>query len=230
MNLEKFFNDNPDWRPYADLVAIPPLPEELMKEFVDVSPEPLSRCMEYVSEGGGLVTRGAIYTRVRREDKRDNYAQEADKWATMLCLNAPPGLRTNDTFWGGRKHFSEVFGTEYADRVRKGLAKKGVVLGANDEYMPELARFPNDPEAVIPFGGGRSYIKRLCGRRGWACEGAVEVEHRQPDVDPHTSGVPMAEDLIVEKARLLAKADPKIKKLPRREIRERVLDKFGPSK
>lgn len=232
MNLDLFFEENPDWRPYADLVAVPPLPEELMKEFTDVSPEVLARCMEMVSEGGGFVSRGTIYVRVRREDKHDKYKKENDKWATMLCLQAPPGIKTNDTFWGGRKHFSEVFGQEYANDIRAGLARKGVHLNHGDEYMPELARFKYDPEAVIPFGGGRSYVKHLCEKRGWACDGAVNTSAKDPDKDPHApeNCVPMAENLIMQKAKLLARTDPSIKRMKRQEVRQKVLEKFGPSK
>src|SRR5687768_8456931 len=69
MDLERFFRDNGDWCAYADLVAFHPLAEEIMTEYHGCSPEVLARCMEMVSEGGGYVSRGAIYVRVRREDK-----------------------------------------------------------------------------------------------------------------------------------------------------------------
>jgi len=236
MDLDKFFRENEDWRPYADLVAIPPLPEELMKEFQDVSPEVLSRCMEFVKEGGGFVTRGAIYTRIRREDRKDKYKSEGDKWATMLCLQQPPGVRTTDTFWKGRKTWVDVFGEDYANDVKKGLARKGVSLTAGAEYMPELVRpgmgfgrHNPDPEAVVPFGGARSYIKRLCEDRGWACNGAVETKHRQPETDPLApENCPLAPDIIRKKARQMVKQDPSLRKLKKGELREAVIAKYGP--
>lgn len=235
MNLEAWIAENEDWRPYVDLVAFPPLPEELMKEFTDVSAEVLSRCGEMVMEGGGYVSRGAIYIRVRREDARE----AGDRWATMLCLQAPPGVRTTDTFWAGRRPWYEVYGdpdskqnNTYVNRVKKELAKRGVNLKAGDEYMPELARFVGDPEAVVPFGNARGYIKSLCERRGWAAEGAVEVKHREPDKDPlaDENCIPMGEDLIRRKGKLLVQKDPSLKKLSRKELREKVLAKFGPSR
>lgn len=235
MNLDEFFQDNPDWRPHADMVAYPPLPEELMKEYPNVSSEVLARCMEFVKEGGGYVTRGAIYVRVRREG--EEHGENADRWATMLCLNAPPGMHTTDSFWAGRKPWYEVYGdpdnktnNTYVNQVRRELAKRGVNLGSRDEYMPELARFVGDPEAVVKFDGARSYIKNLCEKRGWACEGAVNVDHRQPDSDPYESATPLAEDLIRQKGKQMVQKDPSLKKLPRRELREKVLEKFGPSK
>ena len=227
MNYEKFFRENEDWRVYADIVAYPPLPEELMSEFHDVSPEVLARCREMVMEGGGYVSRGAIYVRVRREG--EERGQNADRWATMLCLNAPPGLKTTDSFWAGRKPWHEVFDPRYCAGVKKELAKRGINIGPNQEYMPELARFRGDPEAVVPFEGARSYMKKLCERRGWAMEGAVTVEHREPESDPYDA--PIADDLVRQKARQMVKLKPDtFKGLNRKEAKQKVLDKFGPSR
>lgn len=236
-NFDKFFQDNPDWLPYADLVIMPPLPEELMREYTDVSPEVLARCGEFVWEGGGHVSRGAIYVRVRRELAKDkkNHADRrgGDRWAAMLCLQAPPGVQTTDSFWAGRKSWVQVFGEDYANRVRQGLAARGINLKPGDEYMPELVR-PGygpknpDPEAIVPFGGARSYIKRLCEQRGWAVEGAVNVKHREPDSDPHKK-VKMATDLVRQKAKLLVDKNPSLKRLNRKDLHAEAVAKFGPS-
>jgi len=227
MNLEAFFRDNEDWRKYSDLVALPPLPEEMMSEFSDICPEVLARCMEFVNEGGGSVTRGAVYLRVRREDKRE----AGDKWASMLALNAFPGIQTTDTFWGGRKPWHELYTADYAANVKKKLAENGFNIKAGDEYMPELARFVGDPEAVVPFGGARSYIKKLCETRGWAATGAVNVKHREPDADLLANeNCPLSEKVIRQKTSDLVRLDPSLKKLHRQEMREKVLEKFGPSR
>lgn len=230
-DLEHFLRENPDWCPYADLVVYPPLAEEMMKEFDDISPEALSRCMELVTEGGGWVTRGAIYIRVRREEPRRD--RDGDKWATMLCLNAFPGVRTTDTFWAGRKSWVDVYGEEYANDVKKRLAKKGVNLKAGDEYMPELAEYRGDPKAVVPFGGARSHIKKVCEERGWACEGAVTTNHREPEYDPlaDENCVPLAEDIIRTKARNMHRRNPEVfKGKTREEARQMVLDKYARKK
>lgn len=232
MNLETFFRDNDDWRPHADLVAYPPTPAEMMKEYTDVNPEVLARCMEFVSEGGGVVTRGAIYLRIRHEDKK-----AGDKWAAMLALQAPPGVQTTDTFWAGRKSWVDVFGERYANTVKEGFARKGINIPSNAEYMPELVR-PGygpknpDPEAIVPFGGGRSYIKRICEQRGWSCHGAVNVEEREPDSDPLApeNCVALAPNIIRKKMKEMVKQNPSLKRVPRQALRERVLAKYGPSK
>lgn len=230
--LEKWLKDNEDWRPYVDLVVYPPLPEELMKEFKDVSSEVLARCGELVSEGGGQVSRGALYVRIRREDKKCG-----DRWATLLALQQPPGINTTDTFWAGRKPWYEVYGdpsskknNTYINDIKRGFARQGIDLG-NREYMPELARFKYDPEAIVPFEGARSCIKNLCEKRGMACHGAVETSHRQPDRDLLADeNCPMAPDLIRQKARNMVKQDPSLKSKSKKELRELVLAKHGPSK
>lgn len=231
MDLDKFFAENEDWAPYADLVAIPPSPKELREEFPDISPDAEARCMEFTWENGGFVSRGAIYTRVRRETKGSREGS-ADRWATMLALQAPPGCKTTDTFWGGRKHFSEVYGEEYASTIKRKLAAKGVNLKANDEYMPELARYQGDPEAVVPFDNARGYIQRLCQKRGWAIEGAVNVEHRPPEYDmaAQENCIPMADGLIKQKFAKMCKKNPDLRKLPVADRRAAVLEKYGPSK
>ncbi len=237
MDLTTFFKDNEDWLPYSDLVVMPPSKEEIAKEFKrgGVSKEVLDRCLEVVSEGGGMVTRGAIYVRIRREEKR---VYDADRWATMLCLQSPPGLQTTDTFWAGRKTWVEHYGEEYANNIKSQFAKKGINITANQEYMPELVRpgfgpHNPDPEAIMPFDGARSRIKKLCEDRGWAAEGAVNVKHRQPEEDPlaDENCVPMGEDLIRAKGRIALQDNPDaFKGMKRAEVRDTILAKHGPSK
>ncbi len=230
MDLKKFLADNPDWHPYADLVIRPPLQEELMSWWPDVSTEVLSRCHEMVREGGGVVSRGAIYVRVRRENEKEEARGTADKWATMLSLQAPPGLKTSTNFTSGYKPWHEIMDPRYVATIKAKLKSKGVELTSRTEYMPELARFPGDPEAVLPTGSERDHIKKICESRGWAVNGAVECEYRQPDQDPHTSGPVMAEDLVRQNARRMVHQDPSLKKLSRQELREAVIEKHGPSK
>lgn len=213
--LDTFFADNPEWRPYADLVVVPPSAEEIREEFPDADREVLDR-----AQGGGRIAVGTLYVRMRREGSDDRFA-------AMLALQQPPRGETSDSFWAGRKHFSRVYGEEYANKIKGMLAKRGVNLKPGDEYMPELARFRGDPEAVVPFGGARSYMRKLCEKRGWACEGAVNVEHRQPERDPLESAPRLAEDLIRDNARRMVAKDPSLKRLGKRELRQAVIERHG---
>lgn len=223
MTLKEFFTDNPEWQPYADMVVRPPTDEEIQEEFSDADSDVLSMCDRLIHGAGGRITVGTIYVRMRREGNPDRFA------AMLACQRAPRG-ETSDTFWAGRKPFHEVFGPGYAACVKRMLARQGVNLKPGDEYMPELARFQGDPEAVVPFGGARSYIKNLCAKRGWACDGAVTTEHREPDSDPWEESVPLAPDLVKKNTARMLKKNPELRKLDRRELREKVLAEHGASK
>lgn len=68
-------------------------------------------------------------------------------------------------------------------------------------YMPELANKPAglDPEAWVPEHEARSYIQRLIRKRGWSCEGRVEVA-APPRKEPAKTGPYRPADDIVERA------------------------------
>lgn len=218
MTIDAFFAEHPEWRPYADLVVVPPTAEEIREEFPDADADVLARC-----QSGGQVSVGTLYVRMRREG-------QDDRWAAMLALQQFPGIQTTDTFWAGNKPWHEVYGEKYANEVKAILARRGVNLRPGDTYYPQLAKSKGDPEAVIPFDGARSYIRKLCEKRGWACEGAVNLEARQPDSDPHEQAVPLAEDLVRSNAKRMVEKNPDLARLSRRELRQRVLAQHGAQK
>lgn len=217
MTLEDFLNTHPEWRPYADLVFVPPNDAEILAEFPDSDNEVRANSQ------AGFPAVGALYVRMRREGSDD-------RWAAMCALRSPARGETTDTFWAGRKPFHEVYGEEYADIVRAVLKRQGITLKPGDEYMPELANRLGDKEAVVPFDGARSYIKNLCERRGMACDGAVKTEHRQPETDPWEESVTLAPDLVKKNAQRMLKKNPDLRKLDRRELRAKVLEEHGASK
>lgn len=46
-------------------------------------------------------------------------------------------------------------------------------LKGGSQYLPQLARYPDDPEAYV---SSRSEIKRILAKRGWGAKGVVECE------------------------------------------------------
>ena len=223
MNLEEFLTQHPEYRPVADYVVLPPTGEELGQEFPDASPDVLSRALAIFPIGQTGVTRGCVYAMLRRKGS-------PDRWASMVALQSPPQGATTDTFWAGRKPFWAVFGEQYANDVRKRLAAQGVRLGENQEYMPELARFRGDPQAVVSFSGARDYIRKLCEQRGTGCEGAVKAQSSGPTSDPlaYENCMPLGEDIIRSRSRELVAANPDLGRKSRREIRQMVIEKHGP--
>lgn len=226
---EKLVEDHTHLAGVVDLLVIPPTVDEVVAEYPEITAEGdlLNAAYQLVvhdGQGRGL-TRLALYVSSRRKGN-------THKFATAMALQKIWGTKTTDTFWAGRKPFYEVYGESYADDVRKKLAKRGVSLGPQQEYFPELARFRGDPEAVISFDGARSRIKSLCEKRGMACEGAVNVDHREPGIDPHDpyNHRPLGEDIIRRNIAKMVKDDPSLKGKSRAEMREAVIAKHGPSK
>lgn len=226
--VEMFLEKNSDLRPYADLVVYPPTVAETIAEFPECRGDSTleERAYEFIRFYGEVgLTRMAHYVICRRKG-------ESHQMAAMFALQAAPCLNTNDTFWAGRKKFWQVFGEGYADDVRSKLAKQGIKLGEGAEYLPELARFRGDPEAVVPSHAARDHIRKVCESRGWTCDGAVKTKGRQPESDPHApeNCQPLGEDIIRQKARQMVSENPDLGRKSRRELRQKVLDKHGPSK
>ena len=151
----------------------------------------------------------AAYLRLRK-------AGESPAMAEILATRASPGLRTDAQFLHGRH---DAFGTDDA-----GLASRLRARGAdpNGVYHSSLARYVGDPEAVV---SGRDGIRKVCEKRGWSCEGTVNVRGRVEHT-PLDGGV--AEDIVArETAREIA-ADPgkgatkKRKAATKAAVRERL--------
>jgi hypothetical protein len=220
-NWDQFFHHNPEWRAFCSLIVIPPTYEEAVEAYPEIAGSGLEEC-GYQYAGSRPITRLALYMISRTKGN-------SHRFAVACAMQRFPGTRTEDVYWGGRKHFAEVYGDAYFNQTKQGLAKQGVNLTAHDEYFPELARFPADPQAVVTRSQGRSYIQQLCERRGWGCEGPANVKTREPErdelADEHC--VPIAEDIVRSRARKMVKANPELKKKSRQELRSMVFEKHG---
>jgi putative FmdB family regulatory protein len=87
-------------------------------------------------------------------------------------------------------------GSQFSDKTRQhmlDMARRAGVSTDGKAYMPEIARFPGDPEAWVQ---STDEIKSVIERRGWAAEGDINVkaEAKAPKPD-----VPLAPDLVAEK-------------------------------
>ena len=226
--IEDFLTARPQYREHADLLVLPPTIQEVVEEFPEAANEidltyAEMRFARFCHDGKGHgLTMLALYVIARR-------TLATHKFAMILALQKPPGIETSDTFWAGRKRFDQVYGEEYANRIRLNLSKKGITLGPTDEYMPELARYQGDPQAVVPFSGARDHIRKLCETRGWACNGAVNVKEREPLSDPigaencKALHPKLVDQLAIQECR----KNPDLQQKTKRELREMIVDKHG---
>lgn len=216
--LMEFLEANPEWDEYKDLLLCPPSAQEIKDEFPDVSDEVLDRAYDVMPAG---YTRGAFYIRIRHEGQSPSMAE-------MFTLQKGPGLDTDDVFFSGSKPLYDQFGSQkHLDRFLKQAKARGFTPSVNSTYYPNLARFPGDPEAFVTRAQGRSYIKKLCEDRGWACEGGVKVEHRQPERDPYETAAPLANDIVAESMADELKKNPEMSKQDRRNLRAKVVEKHA---
>lgn len=220
--FNQFFDRHPEWKEFSDLVVMPPTATEAIEEWPDVEDSELLRHPDEDSRFG--VTKLALYIRSRR-------LGQSHRFAEMVATQRPPQCMTDDVFFAGMRPWAaEMTPQQRAAVVRQSKAR-GFVPPPEAVYHSSLARFPNDPEAFVTKAMGRGYIKKLCERRGWACEGAVNVKSRPPEKDllAQENCIPMAEDLIRSKAKDMIREDPGLRSLPPKRLREKVIAQYGPS-
>jgi len=107
-------------------------------------------------------------------DIRRNEA--SPKLAEMLALGIPPMSNTDREFLEGHDGNGNQFAKgplaeEEGNRLRK-VAEAGGQNVKGKVYLGGLARFPGDPEAWV---SDRGDVKRVIEKRGWKCQGSVEV-------------------------------------------------------
>ena len=222
--ITEFFNSHPEWRQYADLVVMPPEPSEAIEEFEELDGSELTAHDDTMTSYG--VTRLALYAKMRRDGQRHRFSE-------MIAMQQPPGCGITDkVFFQGVPRLAEQMGDRQLKTLVANARRHGFEPPADAIYQSGLARFPGDPEAFVTRSMGRHYIKRLCESRGWACDGAVSVSAREPEQDllDDSQCLPMAPDLVRQNASRMARKNPELTRLTKKELRNKVLEQYGPSR
>jgi hypothetical protein len=162
------------------------------------------------------------------------------KFAEMLTLQQPPGVKTDSTYLANSQSVASVVNNgTYQERVLmrrtiEAAAKHGHRPNKNDVYEPQLARFPGDPLAFVPSDSPRHHIQKVCEEQSKECSGAVNVKHRQPERDPLETPRGLGEDMVQEKMVEAVKENPALTKLKKkhrakafRELREKIVHTHG---
>lgn len=226
--IESLISREPEWKACADYLLMPPDSEEIAMLFPDSDSQIRDRALEVIRviDDELMVTRGAFYCMLRE-------GGSSDRFASMLALQVGPVINTDDTFFSGSKPLYDQFGSQrHLDRYLAAAKAQGYTPPANAVYFPNLARRVGDPEAWVTRSMGRSYIRKLCESRGWACEGAVNVKAREPESDPlaDSNCRPLGDDIIRDRAKRMIQESPDMARMNRKELRQHIIDKHGPSK
>lgn len=216
----------PDWTSYLDLLIAPPTAEEALEQYPELRTDViLSHPMKLTTFGVPMIS---LYYKQRLEGV-------PHKLASMVASQRGPRVNTDDTFFAPMKTLSEQFASESELKVMLRIAKKqGFTPGMNHVYVPQLARFRGDREAYVSRTDGRAQIRKICEQRGQelsvnTSDSSMKATHRQPESDPYESAPKIAENLIGKYANRMAKKDPSLRGKSRRELREMVIQKHGPS-
>lgn len=146
----------------------------------------------------------------------------SEKMAEALACRTMRVGGTDDQYARSNEHFSSKFGDKYAKYIQQRLKRRGITMGAHDDYVPYLAKFPGDPDAVIRGHGAKSQLKRAAAKLADAQERKVEQQLSHP--------VALAPDLVREKVRAIEREHPEVKRLPNREraaIRRQIIEKHA---
>jgi hypothetical protein len=212
--LEKF----PAHEKFAEWILVPPSGDEVAEDFPEILGSSLLQ-----NEFGCImkgVTRLAFYVCLRLQGEGHRMAEQ------LAAQQAARGM-TDDVFFAGMGMLGDQMRPAQLDSLLKVAKSQGFTPSATHVYMPGLARFRGDREAFVSRSDGRSYIKRILEDRGWECEGGVNTTARAPETDPLDKSIPLADDIIAQTARDMVEANPEVAKIPRRELRERIVEKHG---
>lgn len=158
------------------------------------------------------------YEAMRREGQSHNVAE-------MCALQVAPTGNTDATFLAGHCNGNQF---EKHPAIGDFYEREAAAAGVNVKgkvYKSGLARFPGDPEAWI---NSKDDIKNICEKRGWGCQGSVNVavdNSRTPIAD-----VDVAADIVRDKVLDNVARDPALAVRPLEELKEQAKEQLLPFK
>ncbi|MCP4507033.1 MAG: hypothetical protein GY826_11660 [Fuerstiella sp.] len=155
------------------------------------------------------------------------------RMAEALAMQQAPGIGITDTTFiadqnrHGTSILDRMKGNKRAvSQLRRDLASHGYKLAADDHYIPTVARFPGDPEAIVNNKQGLADLEKRLESRGTSTQGMIEVKHdnsRKPPGRKYRLNPNIVERRVNEKI----KADPGLALKPKQELVAQVIEQHG---
>ena len=105
------------------------------------------------------------------------------RMAEALAMQQAPGVGVTDTNFisdqnrHGRSILDRMNGsTVMTELLRRNLKKHGYTLKSDDHYIPTVARFPGDPEAIVSNTNTLGDMKRRLQNRGVQTQGMFSMD------------------------------------------------------
>ena len=139
----------------------------------------------------------------------------SERLADMLASRRAPRLNTDDSWWAGNTPYYKEVGEDLANKTRALVEADGGTMGPNDDYIPWIAEYKGDKEAVIHGHDARAQIQRKAAKR----KRKLEQQARKPRTL-------LAESLIKEETNQI----PDFNRLPKKErkrLRQEIVEKHA---
>lgn len=144
--------------------------------------------------------------------------------AEMFALSQPPNGVSDQTYMRGHCSGSQFEKSPHMGNYYKHITEQHGGNTVGKRYVSGLARFPGDPEAWIT---GRDDVKRLVEKRGWGCEGTVNVKAREA-LNPSEPKTEVAEDLLNKYTQHVAEGLPDPERIDMADLKAQVKERISP--
>ena len=141
----------------------------------------------------------------------------------LEAQKAPNGI-SDCTFMRDTANGKQFEGNDSQGEHYRTVAESLGASTTGKKYLSGLARFPGDPEAWVDSRGD---VERVLNKRGWGCEGTVNVKPSEAKEAPE-AGPAMAPDLVDKYATEIAMRDPHPELVDMADLKEQVVDKMAP--
>lgn len=153
------------------------------------------------------------------------------RMAEIFAARQAPGFSgSDDKFLNSFGSLNKQFGEDHARIICQEAEKHGYKPGANDVYMPTVARFTGDPDAFFSGGNARAKLKKTIEKNfGTESDGWVNTKqtcHNEPSRLPKPG---LAEDLVEQVYADEVKANPELA-LKKAETKAAIREKHGRNK
>lgn len=153
-------------------------------------------------------------------------ARDEKNLLEMLNAGRPPHGISDCTFMRGTANGRQFDGQEHVGDRYRAVTEQNGGSHVGKKYISGLARFPGDPEAWVDSRGD---VERVLEKRGWGCEGSVNVKAKEP-IDPPRPGPDVADDLLDQYTMQIASQDPRPDLVDTADLREQVRERIKPKR
>ena len=144
----------------------------------------------------------------------------------MLKSGRPPTGVSDCTFMKDTANGRQFNDCQHMGNYYKHITEREGGNTNGKKYLSGLARYPGDPEAWVDSRGD---VERILTKRGWGCEGSINIKPRE-SLTPPAPGPEVADDLLDKYTAQIASAQPSPHLVDTDDLREQVKERLKPKR